>query len=73
MTKPFDPSVLGLDQDDLDIMDDDERNEALVDSLNRAIDLLQATRAAFADDLRVPERREIRKAEKALLKVVRGD
>jgi len=50
-TAYWDPSVLGLTLQDWARMDGDERQAYMVDALNRAADLLEATSTAFEADL----------------------
>ena len=47
----WDPSAFGLTRSELSGMDEEERQEALSDALNRAADLLQASASAFRAEL----------------------
>jgi hypothetical protein len=66
----WDSSSLGLDPDDVEAMDDDERVEAAVDSLNRAADLLQAAVKAFEPQYG-GDAREIEQVARKLIQIAR--
>jgi hypothetical protein len=49
--RSWDPSILGITQEELSAMDAEDRETALIEALNRAADQLQAVVAAFGKDL----------------------
>jgi len=70
-TAVFDPSILGITSEELAEMDEEERREALWDSLNRAADIAQHTADAFKADLPSSERGQVLQAFRILRDVAR--
>ena len=66
----FDPSVLGLTKAEIARMSPEEREEALVDSLNRAGDLCEAIVGAFGSDL--DDKRKVVQVAKTLQGIARS-
>ena len=69
--RTWDASVLGITADDYERMDEEEREQYLVDSLFRAVHLLDATVAAFHDQLESGDRSDIKSAVSKVYALVR--
>jgi len=65
----YDPSVLGLPPEELE--DADDRREALVDVLNRAVDILIESTKAFQDVLSTSDSNGIKQAANAVKRIAR--
>lgn len=66
----WDHSILPLTKEDLEEMDEEERQKRLVDELDRAADLLQALVQAFPKDLG-QSRNDVAQAAKTVIQAAR--
>jgi glutamine synthetase type III len=67
----FDSSALSRSKSDLDEMDVEERREAAIEDVNRAIDLLEAIAAAYEGTLFPEEQTLLKTAARSLQKMTR--
>lgn len=68
----WDASVLGITHADWAVMDAEEREEYIQDSLNRSADIAYATMQAFEADLSSGEQQAIHRAYKILVGLSRA-
>jgi len=68
----YDPSSLGYRPEDLESMDDDERDEALAEVFDRLIDVAEAAEEAFRGHLTTGERAALSKAAAGLKPLLRA-
>lgn len=71
-TAHFDPSILGINQHDWAVMDEEERAVFIKDALHRASDLCGEIVRAFQADLNSSERSEITQVARKLSNLARS-
>jgi hypothetical protein len=70
-TRTWDPSVIGVDHEDMADMATEEQAERAVEEINRAADIMQAVIAAFGQHMTPAQKADIREAAKTAIRIAR--